>query len=96
METGRQRRDLKGAIHLAECVCESVKELNIKHPHSSWNRLTVSCGVACMYPNNSQDTQMALITSADMALYEAKRAGGNKYMWAKSQNGQRILINTKN
>ena len=88
--------ELEGAICIAECVRKSVEELDIRHPNSHSNRITVSCGVASMYPNKDQGTPALLITTADMALYEAKKAGGNKYKWAKSHNGQRILLNVNN
>ena len=87
--------DLEGANCVAESVRKSIENLNIENPHSPTNKLTVSCGLACMQPNNDQESPTIIIASADKALYEAKKAGGNKCIWAKSQNGRRILVNVK-
>jgi diguanylate cyclase (GGDEF)-like protein len=69
---------LDSALVLAEGICKHTYDLNIPNINSLVaNRVTVSIGVACIYPtlNNSPKE---LLDLADKALYQAKRSGRNR------------------
>ncbi len=69
--------DVEGAAALAERVRSSVERLHIPHIRSSTGPyLTVSLGVTTAI-GAAQLDPATLITSADRALYRAKRMGGN-------------------
>jgi diguanylate cyclase (GGDEF)-like protein len=69
--------DLNGGFALAEALRESIAGLHIGHAASSLGRLTVSLGVATTVPARGE-TSDRLVTTADAALYEAKRGGRNR------------------
>jgi diguanylate cyclase (GGDEF)-like protein/PAS domain S-box-containing protein len=60
----------------AELLQEGLKQLRIQHNGQLLEGLTLSFGVA-LYPDHGS-TGMAVIRSADMALYRAKQAGRNR------------------
>jgi diguanylate cyclase (GGDEF)-like protein len=64
------------ALEIGEMVRAAVLDLAMPHCTSSYQTVTVSVGVACTRPN---DTQRAgdLIEAADAALYAAKHRGRN-------------------
>jgi len=64
------------ALEIGETVREAVQRLAMPHCTSNYQTVTVSVGVACTKPN---DTQRAgdLIEAADAALYAAKHRGRN-------------------
>ena len=68
--------DAAGASIVAECIRGKVRALAIPHAGSEHGVATVSIGVAVMAPDRPQGPA-ALVEAADMALYEAKRAGRN-------------------
>lgn len=69
--------DLRSAAHVATQVHRQLAELNIAHPGSPFQRVTLSIGLACMEP--SQDNQpYMLIAQSDQALYQAKHQGRNR------------------
>jgi diguanylate cyclase (GGDEF)-like protein len=69
--------DIKGAWHIAEMVRQELLKMRIPHNHSSVAPcVTISCGIAAMFPSNSTQPQM-LIQRADQALYRAKQKGRN-------------------
>jgi len=61
-------------------MSRAIAELNIVHPYSPTGYLTISLGIAYWYPTN-QDSPKILIAAADEALYRAKNAGRNQYVW---------------
>lgn len=70
--------DLEGAIHVAEQMQLTISKLKTEHIGSSTsNSLTISIGAASTVPS-PHHSQMALIQSADSALYEAKENGRNR------------------
>lgn len=70
--------DIAGVQAVGEKVRERVAALKIPHSASSAGEfLTVSVGGASMIPRRS-DSFIALIETADVALYQAKRSGKNR------------------
>jgi diguanylate cyclase (GGDEF)-like protein len=71
--------DLRGAVTVGKRVTQGLEEKAIPHCDSNVsNVLTVSWGVATMYPgshNQSED----LVKQADVVLYEAKKKGRNTF-----------------
>lgn len=71
--------DLKGAIHVSEQIMANMAKENIMHKGSGpVGRLTVSIGLTSIVPASVVTPDM-LIHQADQALYQAKRAGKNRY-----------------
>lgn len=70
--------DLDGSVIIANRINNAIRDLNITHIGSLVsNRLTVSCGVAAIIPNDRAKPK-DLIALADTALYAAKNAGRDK------------------
>lgn len=70
--------DEAGTFTLAEIIRKNVEALQIRHnasPFSPW--LTISLGALTIIPDAAESCIDA-INKADMALYDAKRAGGNQ------------------
>lgn len=61
-------------FNLAEIIRIKVNQLKISHISES---ITVSCGVACVYPTKELEPKK-LISMADAAMYKAKRNGRNQ------------------
>jgi diguanylate cyclase (GGDEF)-like protein len=68
--------DGRRALEIGEMVRTAVQELAIPHATSRYQTVTVSVGVACAKPNDTQQPG-ELIEAADTALYAAKRRGRN-------------------
>jgi diguanylate cyclase (GGDEF)-like protein len=64
------------AMEVGETVRTTIRSLEMPHATSSHNAVTVSVGVACMLPGDSQRPG-DLIEAADAALYAAKHRGRN-------------------
>ena len=74
--------DVEGALRFAERLRERIAGLRIARPDTPEGlRVTVSCGVAAV-PEVAVD-EAGLVAAADVALYEAKRAGKNKSVRAR-------------
>lgn len=70
--------DLAGALAIAGKMRAQVQCLGIEHGQSQVSdTVTISLGAASVVPSKSCEVS-ALITAADMALYEAKRSGRNR------------------
>jgi len=71
--------DLEGAAHLAERTRMALERRTILAPDGTRIHVTVSFGVAA-FPESAGTEN--IVSAADGALYEAKRAGKNKVMTA--------------
>jgi diguanylate cyclase (GGDEF)-like protein len=71
--------DLEGAAHLAERIRAALEQRTILAPDGTKIQVTVSLGVAA-FPEGAGTEN--IVSAADGALYEAKRAGKNKVMTA--------------
>jgi diguanylate cyclase (GGDEF)-like protein len=78
--------DMRGAISVAESLCQTIRELNIPHIRSAVKPyVTLSCGVASLIPSSST-TPEQLIKHVDDALYDAKGMGRNRVVWSHSEH----------
>jgi diguanylate cyclase (GGDEF)-like protein len=68
--------DVADAVRIGEMVRGRVEELTLPHSASVYQRVTVSVGVACVYPSEAAD-RSNLVEAADAALYAAKHRGRN-------------------
>ncbi|MUH00003.1 diguanylate cyclase [Scytonema sp. UIC 10036] len=69
----------KGAVQVAVNIQEQVAQLQISHSSSDIkNYVTVSLGIASIVPDENSSPS-ALIATADMALYQAKQQGRDRY-----------------
>jgi diguanylate cyclase (GGDEF)-like protein len=70
--------DLDGAVTIAESLRRAVEQLAVPapSPDAPPTRVTVSVGVSAL--GAATDDQGLLVEAADVALYEAKRAGKNR------------------
>jgi diguanylate cyclase (GGDEF)-like protein/PAS domain S-box-containing protein len=69
--------DNAGAMHIANLLCESVRNRQLPHTGNPPGIVTISLGCATMIPKlGMQGTD--LIEMADKALYQAKQSGRNQ------------------
>lgn len=74
-----------GATIIAEALRSGVESLAIAHLYSSTvNYVTVSLGVTSIIPGQ-EDSLEQFIRIADQALYSAKAAGRNRYVFKENQ-----------
>lgn len=77
----------KGALEVAELTLEAVRNLNIPHLFSEADqRVTISMGTATTSPGKN-GTALALLETADEALYEAKDSGRNRIVQKTLKEG---------
>lgn len=69
----------KEAAEMAEILRECVEALEIPHETPSGCVLTISVGVATVYPEKDMSV-ISLLSSADQALYRAKYEGRNQVL----------------
>lgn len=71
--------DIQEALRLAQTIIRNVYSLQIDHAFSPFRRVTVSVGISTARAVDIAGSQQNLIIAADQALYQAKRAGRNRY-----------------
>ncbi|MEW6624254.1 MAG: GGDEF domain-containing protein [Bacillota bacterium] len=76
--------DWRESCKMAEKMRLAVEHLNITHPKTQEGRVTISLGLALTLPTG-QAIPENLIQTADSALYQAKNAGGNRYICANQK-----------
>lgn len=70
--------DIEEGVAVAEKVRLAISRLKITHSESSYKYVTISLGVASVIPKlNGKPVE--LIKQADLALYESKQGGRNRY-----------------
>ncbi len=69
--------DIEQACIVAGRMHGAVAAMQIPHPSPSLPQLSLSLGVACLYPRPG-DQAAALLDAADRALYQAKQAGRDR------------------
>jgi diguanylate cyclase (GGDEF)-like protein/PAS domain S-box-containing protein len=70
--------DANGAWHIAQNIRSKLSEMQIAHSQSTAAPyVTISCGIACLYPHHPESKLQKLIELADQALYRAKQQGRN-------------------
>jgi diguanylate cyclase (GGDEF)-like protein len=66
-----------GAMHVAQCIRESMRGLDWRGGDGTVQPVSVSIGLACTAPGRF-DTAKGFVKAAAAALHEAKQAGGNQ------------------
>ena len=69
--------DNSGAMQVADAVCDAVRNRNLHHTGSPYEKITISVGCATILPNLGRNS-ITLVELADSALYQAKRSGRNR------------------
>lgn len=78
--------DAKGAEIIAERMQYLVKKMKIKHAGSQVSsRITFSMGISCLVPDEKTTVEY-LISTADLALYQAKDEGRNRFIIYKDKS----------
>jgi diguanylate cyclase (GGDEF)-like protein len=67
----------KGAIEVAQAICDALRRRKIPHQDNPTGVITVSAGCVTMVPALGQNARN-LIAMADEALYRAKHRGRNQ------------------
>ncbi len=70
------------ALVVAERMRGSVEALQIPHPGSSYEVVTISVGIAATVPESAEDSG-SLVKAADESLYYAKAAGRNCVVFSR-------------
>ncbi len=75
-----EKTDCRGAVRVAERIMKNIERLAIEHADSPTSPiLTVSIGISCGTFSLSVQNLAKLLSSADEALYDSKKAGRNRY-----------------
>ncbi len=82
----------EGAATLAAKLCETVREMHLNFHAQSLGQLTVSIGIST-YPHQG-DKGDILLKAADVALYEAKESGRDRFCQS-NEVFEPMLANTK-
>jgi diguanylate cyclase (GGDEF)-like protein len=76
---------LKDAVKVAEKCRQAVEDLKVRHDkNDSWGVVTISVGVSCMVPDESNDYGQ-LLEMADEVMYESKTSGRNRVSAVKEE-----------
>jgi diguanylate cyclase (GGDEF)-like protein len=79
-----QDTGIEGAQHVAERICQTVRNLAIVHAGSTVAKtVTISVGAASIQPTHEREPE-ALVRKADECLYQAKGEGRNRVVVAKA------------
>ncbi len=86
---------IEGALKVAENIRRQIEALEIPHTTSAVsNWVTSSLGVASSHCSNQSNPEM-LLQAADMALYNAKKAGRNRVKTSKSADVVAVDLEVK-
>ncbi|MGK7921571.1 MAG: diguanylate cyclase [Trichodesmium sp.] len=86
---------IEGALKVAENIRKEIEALEIPHTTSAVsNWVTSSLGVASSHWSNESNPEM-LLQAADMALYNAKKAGRNRVETSKSADVVGVNLDVK-
>jgi diguanylate cyclase (GGDEF)-like protein len=72
----------EGAETRARQICEGARHVGLKHADQNLGAITLSLGVA-MFPGQASHSE-ELVKAADVALYEAKRAGRDRVVVSRA------------
>jgi diguanylate cyclase (GGDEF)-like protein len=86
--------DRAEALAVATRIHQRMRELRVTHRGTVISGLTTSIGVA-VYPDVAEDSVDGLISAADSALYEAKRAGRDQVVLAGERRALPWLPTTR-
>lgn len=75
--------DTESGLNVVHRMCDAIFSLNIPHALSSFERITVSVGVASCVPPLHEGNASTLLHAADAALYRAKLSGRNQVLVAQ-------------
>ena len=79
-----QDTGIEGAQHVAERICQMVRNLAFAHAGSTVAKtVTISVGAASIMPTHEREPE-ALVRKADECLYQAKGEGRNRVVVAKA------------
>ena len=70
--------DLVEGFAVAEKTRQTVNNLQITHSESPYNHVTISLGISSVIPQLNTHS-VELVKQADLALYQSKRRGKNRY-----------------
>lgn len=83
--------DIHEAIHIAQRISTTLREMQLPHHTSEKQQITISMGLATIIPN-SKNTPQSLVAAADRALYSAKSNGRDCYCvasdWILNESSQ--------
>ena len=71
-------KDLLGAKHIAEKLIESVRKTKVKYFDKTIS-FTISVGITFLSNNDQHLTLNEILNQADIALYDSKESGKDKY-----------------
>jgi diguanylate cyclase (GGDEF)-like protein len=78
--------DQQSAVALAQTIRAAMEATSFVDANGP-RRITISIGVACLYPDGLQRPEQ-LVAMADEALYAAKGSGRNRVLAYQQEEGQ--------